>query len=100
MDSVLLGLTIVPAIRKVGEMGMTDQEKVIKGLEICTTRNDICQYKQEPICPYVEHCQKEDYSALQRDALALLKEQEERIKLLEHQLETLTRWRMNAGAFD
>ena len=51
------------------------------------------------------------------DALALLKEQEdlgteltnamelvhkknERIKKLEEQIETLTRWRMNAGAFD
>lgn len=34
------------------------------------------------------------------EAVRLLKEQEERIKLLEHQLETLTRWRMNAGAFD
>ena len=34
------------------------------------------------------------------ELLAVLKEQEERIKLLEHQLETLTRWRMNAGAFD
>ena len=32
--------------------------------------------------------------------IALLKEQEERIKLLEHQLEALTKWRMNAGAFD
>ena len=30
----------------------------------------------------------------------LLKEREERIKLLEHRLETLTKWRMNAGAFD
>ena len=34
------------------------------------------------------------------EALAILKEQEERIKLLEHQLETITKWRMNAGAFD
>ena len=33
-------------------------------------------------------------------AIALMKEQEERIKLLEHQLETITRWRANAGAFD
>ena len=33
-------------------------------------------------------------------AIALLKEQDERIKLLEHQLETITNWRMNAGAFD
>lgn len=33
-------------------------------------------------------------------AIALLKEQDERIKLLEHQLETITKWRMTAGAFD
>ena len=36
----------------------------------------------------------------QPDALALLKDQEERIKTLEHQLETITKWRANAGAFD
>jgi polyhydroxyalkanoate synthesis regulator phasin len=34
------------------------------------------------------------------EIFAPMKEQEERIKDLEHQLETLTRWRMNAGAFD
>lgn len=56
---------------------MIDKEKVIMGLECCIPRNGTCQYKQEPICPYVEHCQKEDYAALQRDALVLLKEQEE-----------------------
>lgn len=33
-------------------------------------------------------------------ALSLLKEQDERIKMLEHQLETITKWRANAGAFD
>ena len=33
-------------------------------------------------------------------ALELLKEQEERIKTLENQLETITKWRANAGAFD
>lgn len=55
---------------------MINREKVIKGLECCIARNGTCQYKQEPICPYVEHCQKEDYAALQRDVLALLKEQE------------------------
>lgn len=32
--------------------------------------------------------------------ITLLKEQDERIRLLEHQLETITKWRMNAGAFD
>ena len=30
----------------------------------------------------------------------MLKEQEERIKTLEHQLEAITKWRANAGAFD
>lgn len=55
---------------------MTNREKVIKGLECCTARNGNCKYKQEPICPYVEHCRKKDYAALQRDALSLLKEQE------------------------
>ena len=34
------------------------------------------------------------------DTLTLLKEQDERIKTLEHQLDTLTKWRENAGAFD
>lgn len=29
-----------------------------------------------------------------------LKEQDERIKMLEYQLETITKWRANAGAFD
>ena len=37
---------------------MTDMEKVVKGLECCAARNGSCRYKQEPICPYVEHCQK------------------------------------------
>ena len=34
------------------------------------------------------------------EALTMLKEQEERIKILEHQIETITKWRANAGAFD
>ena len=63
---------------------MADIEKVIKGLECCAARNGTCQYKQEPICPYVERCQKEDYAALQRDALALLKEQEAVEPITEH----------------
>ena len=80
-------------------------------------RNGTCRYAQEPICPYVESCRAKDYSALKRDALELLKEQEnlgtelmnamelvhkknERIKKLEEQIKTLTKWRMNAGAFD
>ena len=94
-----------------------DRAKVIKGLECCSMRNGTCRYAQEPICPYVESCRAKDYSALKRDALELLKEQEnlgtelmnamelvhkknERIKKLEEQIKTLTKWRMNAGAFD
>ena len=69
---------------------MADIEKVIKGLECCTARNGSCQYEQEPICPYVEHCRKEDYAALQRDVLVLLKEQEAEIAFLKAmQLQTV-----------
>ena len=32
--------------------------------------------------------------------LALLKEQQEEIENFKHQLETITKWRANAGAFD
>ena len=74
-----------------------DREKVIKGLEgmidyfFDIYRNDTDSYK----------CAKAiEYSDCANDAIALLKEQEERIKNLEHQLETITRWRANAGAFD
>lgn len=55
---------------------MADRKKVIKGLECCSMRNGTCKYAQEPICPYVESCRAKDYSALKRDALELLKEQE------------------------
>ena len=53
---------------------MIDREKVIKALEICGSD------KRCTGCPYYEeHCSV----ALSNDALALLKEQEERIKQLE-----------------
>lgn len=42
------------------------------------------------------HALEDDWKRLKE----LLKEQEERIKSLEHQLETITKWRANAGAFD
>ncbi len=67
-----------------------DREKVIKGLECCSMRNGTCKYAQEPICPYVESCRAKDYSALQRDALELLKEQEAEIAFLKAmQLQTI-----------
>lgn len=70
---------------------MPDVNKVIKGLE-CE------EYTNCPECPYVKFgkCKV----LLMRDVKELLKEQDERIKNLEHKLETLTKWRMNAGAFD
>lgn len=52
---------------------MTDREKVIKGLEVCTSIEDgeSCPKK----CPYYQDvCY--GYDQLMRDALALLKEQE------------------------
>lgn len=71
---------------------MPDREKVVAALECLADGRfcACCRYK-----PY-DDCSKR----VARDALIMLKEQEERIKLLEHQLETLTKWRMNAGAFD
>ncbi len=46
-----------------------DKEKVIKGLEICTTRPCYCTG-----CPYIKECCL-DSQELMEDALALLKEQ-------------------------
>lgn len=56
---------------------MPDREKVIKGLEVCTSIAD------DELCPkdcpyYQEVCY--GYDQLMRDALALLKEQEEDIQ--------------------
>ena len=55
-----------------------DRKKVIKGLENCSTTDGNCQWAEHPDCPYLEDCKAEKYSALDRDALALLKEQEEK----------------------
>ena len=76
---------------------MPDREKAIKAIDICLGHGkcDDCGYRIKGGYSTMD-CRK----PMMRDVLALLKEQEERIKLLEHQLETLTRWRMNAGAFD
>ena len=58
-----------------------DRKKIIRGLECCIPRNGNCQFNQEPICPYVGHCKEGDFSALHRDILALLKEQESTLGL-------------------
>lgn len=73
---------------------MADIEKVIKGLEYCIKSED-CRG-----CIYWEEIGLHEGCPLNSEALELLKEQDERIKMLEHQLDTLTKWRANAGAFD
>lgn len=64
---------------------MADREKVIKALECCS-RPAIRKCKE---CPYESYCYHDSLCDITiHDALSLLKEQEERIKSLEHQLET------------
>ena len=61
---------------------MPDREKVIKGLENCITGFDC-----PPECPYLDDCNdliKPMFVELAKDALALLKEQEARIKKYEY----------------
>ena len=53
---------------------MVDIEKVIKGLENCSTTDGNCRWAEHPDCPYLEDCKAKKYSALDRDALELLKE--------------------------
>ena len=52
---------------------MPDREKVIKGLEICTSRPCYCTD-----CPYKKECCVDSQNVME-DALALLKEQENEI---------------------
>ena len=67
-----------------------DREKVIEGLR------DIDMF----IAGRLGHEKAKNFLRTIDETIALLKEQEERIKTLEHQLETITKWRANAGAFD
>ena len=86
---------------------MPNREKVVNGL------NDIGGFITGRVC----FEQARNFLRTIDDAIDLLKEQEdlgteltnavelihkknERIKKLEEQIETLTRWRANAGAFD
>ncbi len=57
-----------------------DGEKVIKGLRHCTAWAGLheCQPKFRPDCPYDDEADCK--LALMRDALALLKEQDEEVK--------------------
>ena len=61
-----------------------DREKVITGLKwhIRITRARECRYALVD-CPYVDECKTGGSVKLLEDAIALLNEQEERIKTLE-----------------
>ncbi len=99
---------------------MDNREKIINGFEIILHGCDDIQCKdcefhiKTPATP--ARCGL-DEEQIKEAALTLLKEQEdfgteltnavelihkknERIKKLEEQIETLTKWRANAGAFD
>ena len=71
-----------------------DSEKVIKDLEEYRDR----EFIKEGITIFDNDPRYR--KLIINNTLALLKEQAECIKNLEHQLETITRWRANAGAFD
>lgn len=63
---------------------MTDREKVIKGLEICTSKPCYCTD-----CPYRANCCLDSQEVME-DALALLKEQEKEIKSLNAALDNVS----------
>ena len=68
---------------------MADREKVIKGLEICTSKPCYCTD-----CPYKANCCLDSQEVME-DALALLKEQEKALyelgQLLKEQAEEIVR---------
>lgn len=90
---------------------MPDREKVMKGLEACGKTDCInCPYSTlEPEVCLVKYLlidalellkEQEDLGTELTNAMELVRKKNERIKKLEEQIETLTRWRANAGAFD
>ena len=78
---------------------MPDREKVFDALRNCITEPK-CRDCPWEDCDRFE-CKRVDVPvSLILDVLQLLKEQDDRIRELEEKLETITKWRMNAGAFD
>ena len=72
---------------------MADREKVIRGLEVCTT--DFCSEE----CPYYQCDGLSCHAPLMRDALALLKEQEARVMTLEELQAIETPWNRNTPPY-
>ena len=74
-------------------------KKVIERLEYCAETRD--GYVRDCINDALELLkEQEDLGAELTNAMELIHKKNERIKKLEEQIETLTRWRANAGAFD
>ena len=62
---------------------MPDREKAIRGLEACSSCLGSCPTE----CPYYSHTRSCTGVQLKKDALALLKEQEEKIESLTEDVE-------------
>ena len=61
-----------------------DEEKIFKGLEYCTTHYN-CRNTRAKDCPYINECKPIDNATgntLMRDALELLKEQENDLRIM------------------
>ena len=85
---------------------MNDREKVIKTLTDALSANEKYQFaKVEMSFEFIEMLleilkEQEDLGTELTNAIELIHKKNERIKKLEEQIETLTKWRANAGAFD
>lgn len=85
-----------------------DREKVIKGLELLYDRlldasklDAIAMLDASMVANAIALLkEQEELGTELTDAMELIHKKNERIKKLEEQIETLTKWRMNAGAFD
>ena len=82
---------------------MPDRERVIKALEDFN-KNRICLPHLIPWDEIADALallkEQDDMGKELTDAMELIHKKNERIKKLEEQIETLTKWRANAGAFD
>ena len=78
---------------------MPDMEKAIKGIQECDLNGGLIGN-----CPYKDILfllkEQDDMGKELTDAVELIHKKNDRIKKLEEQIETLTRWRANAVAFD
>ena len=84
---------------------MTDQEKIMSWLE-SLAQDDWRQFHSDSEVSNIAKAaltllkEQEDLGTELTNAMELVHKKNERIKKLEEQIETLTKWRMNAGAFD